>query len=453
MPITTPPDDFKPNGDGAYNPKVHGLNVPLHRVTRFETLRTPEQMGNAIWFVNYAHHIAKTTAFDLADQIDMDVFDMRRALDYAEPGDAILDLFNNRIDGLRATSEACLRRLYVSDDIKTTERACLFALEEQAIVDLVGKTRSVKSRGGWQFFLDHMHEASWTLTPPGTDLHGFVNRWAASLSISIYNCKHTRLIPKIHSCYGPGKIRLAMFDEAHYLTAPPVRRRKKLTAVAPNRQNLVRDLWDSSIPAALGIVGFATPQHAEAQENVVNIHQSYAPGQWLGRSNPFYLGEATKDKDIAGIARWHGMEGNVCRLADDAVVVLVEYCKSSEGYLGAMVNVIRRTLRFNPDKKKITRAEVLDTIIEIRGKGNDAETTIKAVKATAPKSAFGFDMPVILARLDAIQKEKGITDYKLAQLFKMNRASLSQIKSGKYAGKRPVKFLAAASVFITQNDF
>lgn len=334
------------------DPRIAGINVPLNITIHAATARSQEERSAMIWLSNYAR-LQRLTAEALAEQLGMPQSDIQLALTSPRVD---LGRFVKVVNALRNQVNAALVRLHPTKGYKLVKKVFRFASETCAPCEVIGKWRSGKTRPAREAWFDHMHEAAWLNTPSGNDQQDFFSALAESLGIGVgTSYKSSQLRPRITSCFHAAGIRLLVIDEAQRLW-PTVQQRKGRMAY-PRRLEFIRDLYDAFTPAQIGVVLLLTPQHSEMMSQALREHELWAPGQWDGRVHSFAIPETFTDAELEGIARWHGPD-----LADSAITPLIEFAKSSEGYVGAMVNIITRSRYFQKSGHEITAGNILGAI-------------------------------------------------------------------------------------------
>jgi len=348
-------DIFRPEKFMSH-PKVSGINIGLNVVVRNGRSRNEKERASLIWLHNYAR-LRGVTADGLSEEIQIDRNDITHAL--TNP-DYNLDPFVATVTDVRTNFDRTRRRLYPTTGCKLIHKVVRFAADKSNPCEIIGKWRSGKTWPAWEAFLDNMHRALWFLCPSGNDTRDFFSEFARHASIGVGTIyKPGQLRPKLLSLFGKNAIELLITDEAQRLW--PTTNSRNGTMAYPRRLEFERDIYDMFIPAQVGIVNLCTPQHSEMMSKALAKHELWAPGQWEGRAQGWAIPETMTDEELEGVARWHGPD-----LADNATGPLLDFAKSSEGYIGSMVKAIERAREFYAEGKTIRRADVVGAIKSIQ---------------------------------------------------------------------------------------
>lgn len=365
------------------NARLRGINIGLNIIARIARVLPQAERDAMIWLHNYAR-LRDLTADALSAELDLDKSEIRRAL--TDP-DADRMRFVRQVGIVRAAFEKC-RTTYRRPDVPSEFRligkfdeslgaiantkvrrkvgqAIRMATKSPQIVEILGKTRLGKSISARHEFLGIMHHAAWLHCPRPGNERDFLNAMADALGVACGSCqKNSQILPKIEACFGPNRIRVLFVDEAHRLWPNDWRHE-------PKRIELLRDWWER---LGLSIIILATDQYSEAVQDAMQSDR-WAPGQWVGRVQPFDLPEALEDVDLAAIAKHHAPDAN-----DAVVAQLISHAKTSAGYCGAMVKAIERVRFRTGDDGKLTVEEVRKAQVQI-----DREARLLALASVKKK--------------------------------------------------------------------
>ena len=342
--------------------RLRGINIGLNIIARIARVLPQEERDAMLWLHNYAR-LRDLTADALSAELDLDKSEIRRALTDPE---ADRGRFVRQVTIVRMAFEK-VRGTYRRPDVPSEFRligkfdealgaiadtkvrrkignAIRMATRSPQIVEILGKTRLGKSITARHEFLGMMQHAAWLHCPRPGNERDFLNAMADALGVACGSCqKNSQILPKIEACFGPNRIRVLYVDEAHRLWPADWHHE-------PKRIELLRDWWER---LGLSVIILATDQYAEAVQNAMQSER-WAPGQWVGRVQPFDLPETLEDGDLAAVARHHAPDAN-----EAVVAQLISHAKTSSGYCGAMVKAIERA-RFRTEATggKLTVDEV-----------------------------------------------------------------------------------------------
>lgn len=317
---------------GEFNPEaklacaaVCGINIGLNIVTKIARAMDDEAARAALWLTNYAIY-RKRTADALSSELDLDKGSIRGALTDPEFDD--MPRFVEKVKALRRRFEDSLPVPPETEVTRTVKKACRFAMNNRAIVEVVGKTRMGKSEGGREYWLRHLDEVIWFECPSDESDKSFMWDLAAIFGVSTTGGKKTGVIrSQVMEILRSGFIKVIVIDEGHRLWPADVRAK-------PRRIEFVREAYQDGRGCSVLIL--ATPQYSESLDQSLEKAGRWAPGQYEGRVVRYHLKDSMPDADLAAVARHHGPD-----LSDDMVDILVTQAKASEGFCGIMVNTIK----------------------------------------------------------------------------------------------------------------
>ena len=335
------------------HPLINGIGIATNYVTRCARARTPKEREAMLWLTRYALTL-DLTQDALAGMLHMDRVAIREALTNPE-GDisqfvrAVGELRAGFSHALYATGpdrakhpsnpfhprmpwhEACAKP---ADTLvfRKVRSAFKLALSKPVFVEVQGLERLGKTISLRHHFLANMDRAAWIDAPVGRTELDWLRALATGLGVGIGTAmKAAQIRPKIEACLGPGKIEVIVVDEAHKLLPRDLRQR-------PDRLEDLRSYLDRfGVSTILG----TTPQFAEMISTMVALADGgesfWRPGQHIGRRQAYDLPETLAAEDLEAIALWHGPA-----LTNAMVGELVAWAKADPGYIGTMVNIIKR---------------------------------------------------------------------------------------------------------------
>ncbi|MDR1191796.1 MAG: ATP-binding protein [Verrucomicrobiales bacterium] len=365
--------------------KVAGLQVSLPTVLRYARHRTERERHALVWLFNYTHNVARCTGeqllngFDHAIRISGGITiklparerlaltrDHLRAC-LTDP-DADLGVFVRAVERYRAAFEAFIPALVKTRvDAIAGEAFDYAAAAGPAMVELLGKNRTGKSECLRLRWLRNLHRCVWVECPAANDYRSFAAELARPLGIGTDGSTRAGLLTQqLKACFGPHGIDVLIMDEAHRLWPPKIQAK-------PLRIELERELYADG--RGCSILNVATYQFTESLNRALEQNARWAPGQYQGRVTPFHLPAQMPERDLRAVAA-HYAGGAI---EPEAVATLVDAARSTEGYCGLMVNVIKRA-RLRAGAGVITDALVVDIVSDfVRGTRLDQLAEAKAM--------------------------------------------------------------------------
>ncbi|MDR1305293.1 MAG: ATP-binding protein [Verrucomicrobiales bacterium] len=365
--------------------KIIGLHVGLPTVLRYARCRTTQERHAMTWLVNYALNVARLTGEQLCAGVaepravrvsggirvelprrglGLTRDELRAAL--TDP-DADLGKFVGATEAYRAAFEGNLPALVKTRVDAIAGEAFAYAASEPAMAELLGKNRMGKSECLRLHWLRNLHRCVWVECPTANDYRSFVIALAQPLGISVGGSKRGgKLTQQLKGCFGAQGIDLLIVDEAHRLWPPQIQSK-------PLRIELERELYADG--RGCSIINVATYQFTESLNRALEQNARWAPGQYQGRVTPFHLPAQMPERDLRAVAA-HYADGAI---EPEAVATLVDAARSTEGYCGLMVNVIKRA-RLRAGAGVITDALVVDIVSDfVRGTRLDQLAEAKAM--------------------------------------------------------------------------
>lgn len=339
-----------------------GLNISLAIVTKQVRCYPTEARRAALWLANFAANsqrlqlvwqrrhlpdpigtIGQITALQLEERLGIDQREIREVLTGGP--DRNLPQFTAAVQAYRAKIEGALPRWVKTEDMRITEEAFAIATEDHEITGLIGKTRGGKTGESERLWVCHLDHILYVDTPESNDERSFMVAIAQAGGIGVgSNVKNCQLRQKIRQMLGIGLIDTLAFDEGHYLWPTD------LADTKPQRLEFIRNCRDT---LGVGSVIIATEQFSESAAVAEQENTRWAPGQFLGRWQPFRLRERKTKRELELIVSVHAGA-----IEPEAVAGLIDFAEKSEGYLGAMTNVIRLARRAAGQDGMITPALV-----------------------------------------------------------------------------------------------
>lgn len=320
--------DQSPEAYLANKKLLRGLQIGLNVIVRVGRSRPVAQRRAAVWLFNYAKLQGLTTD-ELSERLDLEKPYIRAAL---RDIDTDASRFTKAVEKLRREFEAGIPAIVDSEVAQTVREGLSYAVEKKKVVEIIGLTRMGKTEAAWDFYLRHMDRGIMLLTP-GEDESDRNFLWLIARAAGIGYNRGTstgQMRPQLTALFGPGLLEFIIVDEAHFLWPQDVKTK-------PKRIEFLRGIWDKDRPAAAGVAILATPQYTNSSEAATKASTRWAPGQWDGRVNRFYLKDTMPDRDLLAIARHHAPD-----FTKEQHEFLVVMAKATEGFCGAMVNCIDR---------------------------------------------------------------------------------------------------------------
>lgn len=292
--------------------------------------------------------VGRIAEADLARHLGLAPIEIYRALTGDEEAD--LERFRLAVEAFRAEFEKNLPPLVKTQDTATMEAAFAHARADHGISVISGKWRHGKTVEAERQWLKNLDNTVWVRVPSDNVEITFLSDFARALGISPGGSgkKSGRLKDQIRGALGIGLIEAVLLEEAHYLWPPDVATAK------PVRAEYVRELNDE---LGVGFDLLTTDQFALSLELTKEHNARWAPGQFFGRVEQYRLRDAHSDAEIRKIAQMHAGA-----IEEGALVGLLAFARSHEGYLGTMVLAAkaarRAALMARGPEATITAAEV-----------------------------------------------------------------------------------------------
>lgn len=372
--------------------RLRGISIGLNIIARVARVLPERERDAMIWLHNYAQ-LRDLTADALSDELDLEKADIRRAL--TDP-DADRTRFVRQVTQLRNRFESAreeqrppgersafnlkgkfdeaLGSLASTKVTRKVSNAVKMAMRSPQICEVLGKWRMGKSIAARHEFLGLLHCAAWLHCPkPGFE-RDFYNACADAFGVSLGTSeKNPQILPKLEACIGPNRIRILFVDEGHRLWPSDWRHE-------PKRIELLRDWWER---LGLSIIILSTEQSYVEALSAAMQSQRWAPGQWVGRVQPFDLADTLPDDELAAVARHHIANAN-----NAVVAQCVSFAKTSAGYIGAMVRAIERA-QFREDGKALTVDAIKDAQRQV-----DREERLAHIALLKAKAATKAKQPI-----------------------------------------------------------
>jgi hypothetical protein len=375
------------------SPQLAGININLSIIAQTARIAPERQRHAMLWLGNLAANwprislvwerrgmlppiaaIGRMTADALAGELGLQVRDVREAL--TDPGYDHA-LFTPAVEKLRARFEAALPPLAETEPKRIVDQAFAYLGRMKKLGGVEGKWRAGKTESAEDCWLRNLHNTLWIDTPSDTPERSLVARVGAALGIGVGSgTKNCVIREKVPGALGRGLIERIIFDEAHFLMPPE-------PDMKPVRLEWVRELCGIRSVSAMLLV---TKQFADAMQKAMAVNTTWAPGQLIGRMPYWELPDALSDEDIGAIVKTHAPKAS-----EPAVRAFVAFAKSSEGYVGAMVNAIQLAIDAGgadgitntaaaaaiEQQKKLNRFAALAVLRAPRGRGKRKVLTLE----------------------------------------------------------------------------
>lgn len=286
-----------------------------------------------------------------------------------------LEIFVRHVQIAREKFEANLPEPVLTEPVKAVRKAFRFAIEERALVEVLGLTRMGKTKGGAEpMYLRYLDRCVWLDCPTDEADRTFLFALAAAVGISGGTGKKVGQIrPQIAAVFATGMIDLVIVDEAHFLW--PADKLTKPKRIEYLRAEIHRD-------GAVGVLVIATPQFAASMQAVMAANPRWAPGQWDGRVIRYHLRDTMTAADLGAVARHHAPD-----FTAEMIDGLVAQALACEGFCGLMVNTIKRARReaLEEGLPQVTPAILITAQVEMaRGTRIEQLAKVHAAQQTKP---------------------------------------------------------------------
>ena len=228
------------------------------------------------------------------------------------------------------------------------------------MAEIIGLTRIGKTTPAAHWFLRNLDTALYFACPEASSERDFLVEFgrAACVTTGGGSVNNSMMRERICEVFGPGGYTMIVLDEAHNVWQRGASR-------TPVRLEFLRRLRDTF---GVGVALMATPQFTEHLAASFRGDSKWAPGQYDGRVLTYHLPETLSDDDLAAVARHHAPEFET-PLIDE----LVSFAKRSQGYCGAMVNLILRSREAFEDYPAKPQLALLQETARRQEKGRRSE--------------------------------------------------------------------------------